>query len=83
MFKVDFDSLQANISGAKDVNQELDLTLTTESALIILTMIIIFLGLCGNSFILIGSIRYNAVDLDKISVMLLRHIAISGTVPKT
>ena len=42
-------------------------------------VMIVMLGVTGNSLVLIGSIRYGAIDLDQFSVLLLENIAVAGS----
>ena len=77
MFAFNLEELQLTITNATDTNTAVGLTTSTQTLLILLTALITLLGFTGNLFILIGSIRYNAVDLDKISVLFIQHIAVS------
>ena len=40
-------------------------------------LVLILLGMTGNTIILLGSIKYNAFRLDKVTVTLIQHLAVS------
>ena len=50
---------------------------TTRSLLIILTTAIILLGLLGNGFVLYASLIYRAINIDRVSILLIENLAIA------
>ena len=45
--------------------------------LIFLTLIIVALGICGNGIVLYSSIKCNVIDMDRVSIILLEHLAVA------
>ena len=52
-----------------------NITPATKVTLIILTSLLILLGLAGNSFVLVASLKYRAIDIDRISILLIENLA--------
>ena len=59
---------------AHDSNLD-NITPATKVTLIILTSLLILLGLAGNSFVLVASLKYRAIDIDRISILLIENLA--------
>ena len=52
-----------------------NMSTATRVTLTILNSLIILLGLLGNSFVLFASLKYRAVDIDRISILLIENLA--------
>ncbi|XP_063686474.1 melatonin receptor type 1B-like [Bolinopsis microptera] len=52
-----------------------NMTPATRVTLIILTSLLILLGLAGNCFVLLASLKYRAIDIDRISILLIENLA--------
>ena len=53
------------------------LTNPEQAVLVTWTMLVALIAVAGNTFILVSSIRYNAIRLDRISIILIRNLAAS------
>ena len=62
------------ISALADSNVD-NISSATRVALIILTSLLVLLGLTGNSFVLLASLKYRAIDIDRISILLIENLA--------
>ena len=52
-----------------------EMTTATKVTLITVTFLIVFLGILGNTFVLIASLKYRAINIDRISILLIEHLA--------
>ena len=57
----------------------LELTLSTAQVIPLATfcLLVAIMGLLGNGLVFYSSIRYNAIDLDRISIVLVRNLAVA------
>ena len=57
----------------------LDLTLRTSQVVALATfcLVVAVMGLIGNSLVVYSSLRYNAIQLDRISILLVRNLAVA------
>ena len=73
-FYVDSDNI-TNVTTLEGVMSD-----STRVFLIVYNIIVITLGLCGNGFVLYGSIRHRAIRMDKISVLFVENLAFSDII---
>ena len=52
-----------------------DMSTTTRITLITLNSLLILLGLLGNGFVLFAALKYSAIDIDRISILLIENLA--------
>ena len=52
-----------------------EMTTATKVTLITVTFFIVFLGILGNTFVLIASLKYRAINIDRISILLVENLA--------
>ena len=74
-----FDVDNYNISHITDFNDLLHLPHFLIWSFPLFSTVMIVLGLAGNGFVLLTTIRYNAIDLDKASLLYLQHLAVADT----
>ena len=60
-----------------EMDSHMDMSETTRSLLIIFTAVVVILGLLGNGFVLYASLIYRAIDIDRISILLIENLAIA------
>ena len=72
MFHVD----TKNITNITDVFEEIGIGLIEEILIISYTIVVLVFGIIGNSFVLIGSIKYKAIDMDIVTIKLIENLAI-------
>ena len=58
-----------------DINDYLEISAISRVFLILLTTLIVVMGLFGNFVVLYGSIKYNAINMDRVSTLLLECLA--------
>ena len=66
---------EVNITHTTDLTKELGITVLQEGIIICYNVIVLIVGLIGNSLVLVGSIRYDAIHMDNVSIVLLRQLA--------
>ena len=67
-----------SISNITDIDSIIGLSLPARVILIVWTCLVIVLGILGNALVLVGSIKYKALKMDKISIFLLECLAVTG-----
>ena len=73
MFNVD----TKNITDIDDVFEELGMGMIEQIILATYCLLIILIGTFGNGLVLYGSIKYNAIHMDSVSIKLIENLAIS------
>ena len=66
-----------SIQDSPDHEEDLQLTLAQRVPLTIYCCIVTFFGLFGNGTVLYSSVRYNAIRLDRVSVILVQNLAVA------
>ena len=69
-----FDVNVATITNSSDLDNVIS-SPTLRWVFIVTGIIIVILGITGNTIVLIGSIRYQAIEMDRASIVLLENIA--------
>ena len=59
---------------------DLVLTTTVKVPFIMINTLIVILGLFGNGIVLFASIKYNAVEMDKVSLLFLENLALADSI---
>lgn len=75
MFSVDTDSITSS-TNLTTLFGDNDYTVT-KYCLIVMTVIILVIGVGGNLLVLLGSIKYKALKMDEVSVILLENLAVA------
>lgn len=70
-----FELNKSSITNAKFITEELGISDVTRGLLIVLTATMVIMGFIGNLTVLISSLKYKAIELDKIDLIFLENIA--------
>ena len=74
MFAVDSESIRNNTDLVSVFGTDYGVL---KGIMITITLLIIIMGVSGNIIVLIGSIKYKALKMDKVSVILLENVAVA------
>ena len=69
-----------SITNITDLGATLGLTASTKGILICYNVLVIILALLGNGVVLFGSLKHNAIKMDKVCLILIQNIAFTDIV---
>ena len=72
-----FDVNKDSITHITDIETYLGWSPFTRGLLITYNVLVIILGLCGNGIVLYGSLKHNAIQMDRVSLMFIQNLAAS------
>ena len=72
MFYVD----TTNINNITDIFEETGIGLVEQILMISYTFVVLVFGIIGNSLVLIGTVKYKAIDMDIVTIKLIENLAI-------